>query len=179
MGVFDDPREPLSPEFDRRPTGRLEAPAAEQKIELARPEPRYELAGRAARDFHCRPGAGASETSQYFGQTAPRVALVDGEPDGLVRRPGLQRSQYVLIESEQLASAFDQLFAVRRELDAATLPARNQSPADKGFKPLHLQRHRRLGASDALGSAREILILSDEHEGAHEIEIERRRRGHE
>jgi hypothetical protein len=43
---------------------------------------------------------------------------------------------------------------------------------------LHLQRHRRLRPSDSLSCAREILLLRNQHEGAHEIEIKRRHRDH-
>ena len=91
----------------------------------------------------------------------------------------MQRLDDLVIERQQPAPAIDQLFAVSRKLNAAALAAHNQRMADEGFEPLDLQGDRRLRASDALGRAREALLLGNEHEGAHQVEIEGRHRGHE
>ena len=61
---------------------------------------------------------------------------------------------------------------MRSEFDATPLAARNQGTSDECFEPLHLQGDRRLRAPDSIGRARKALLFGDEHEGAHQIEIQ-------
>jgi hypothetical protein len=67
---------------------------------------------------------------------------------------------------------------VRDQFDAAAFATRDQGAADGSFKPLHLERYRRLSATNPLARARKTALLSDRYECAQEVEIERWCRGH-
>ena len=117
------------------------------------------------------------EAREDVGQ-ATQITRVDTEPHGGVRRPRLHSLKDVVIEREQRAAALDERCPVRGQFDAAAFATRDQRAADHGFKPLHLERYRRLRAPNPLAGARKTALLSDRYERAQEVEIECRRRDH-
>ena len=117
------------------------------------------------------------EAREDVGQ-ATQITRVDTEPHGGVRRPRLHSLKDVVIEREQRAAALDKRCPVRGQFDAAAFATRDQGTAYHGFKPLHLERYRRLGAANPLAGARKTALLRNRNQRAQEVEIECRRRDH-
>ena len=83
----------------------------------------------------------------------------------------LERKHDVVVESDELAGAFEQIAALWREERRSAAAPLEQRTAGQGLELLHLQRHRRLRAPDPRGRAGEASGLRERRKGAQEINV--------
>jgi hypothetical protein len=177
MTVRHDPGERSAPDFDCRPLPWLQPALAKDEVETVGLQHGSELAAGGGRHFDRDIWMRRREAREDVGQ-ATQITRVDTEPHGCVRRPRLHSLKDVVIEREQRAAALDERCPVRGQFDAAAFATRDQGAAHHSFKPLHLERYRRLGATNPFARARKTALLGDRYKRAQEVEIERRCRGH-
>ena len=148
----------------------------QRQVEFAGVERTQEVPAAVAMDLELDPGIGAGEARQDAGQEIGR--RVGGAQAQAARdRVLAEVAECRLVERQHAPGVAEQDLAVRGQRD---LPARavEQALAGDVFQALDLHGDRRLHAPQAPGGAGEAAGLGDRHEGAQEIDVEVRERGH-